>query len=74
VGDADEFEDAVEPGHPCRGDHLCLAKRHIHGCYADREGVCDDPREHGCNPTHAHDRSCGATDCWWPVLFDGSAP
>lgn len=30
----------------CTGAHDCTAGVHIHGCFADTDGPCDDPAEH----------------------------
>lgn len=30
----------------CTGDHFCEASPHVHGCFADWQGDCDDPTDH----------------------------
>jgi hypothetical protein len=52
------------PGQVTDGSHLTWC--------GDRD--CGDPShaepvgEPTCNPEHAHDRPCGAADCWWTQL------
>ncbi len=46
------------PPRSCTGADDCTAPLHVHGCYADLNGPCDNPGDHEGLPTFA-DTCCG---------------
>lgn len=44
-------EPILHPG--CDGSGTCPAPAHVHGCYNDLLGHCDDPGDHDADPTEA---------------------
>lgn len=50
----------VRPREVCTGGARCEAPTHVHGCFADHFGACDEPAEHVADVEHE-----------WAVRVDG---